>query len=219
MKRHQTMIATGLLLGGTLAAVSVAPARAADPTPPVVDSTESITPSQSQKTKLPSTYGVVQSVAGNTLVVRLLDGKTETYTLADPAIQSDGFKRGELVGFDPDAQKMVKNLQAPTVERKFEGTVSSINKKNQVTLTAQDGQTLTTYISPSTVARMGIVPGKEIMVTQYANTWATKVCNREVPAPIPQAVEPTPMPVAPPMPTGAGDFPPPPMPTPVKGLW
>jgi hypothetical protein len=213
MKKKLT--GAGLALVGALSAAFAVPAHAADPTPNAPAPSESITPTA--KAKLPSTYGVVQSVSSSTLVVRLLDGKTVTYSLAEPGAQTTSYSRGDIIGFDTDEQGMAKNVQAPAVERQFEGTVSAI-KKDKVTLTSSSGETLTTSISPATIARMGIATGKELTVTQFAKTWATKVCNRAVPAPIPQAVEPTPIPVVPQPPTGGGGFPALP-PTPVKGLW
>jgi hypothetical protein len=210
------LLGSGLVVASIFIAVFSQPAAAADPRPKVISqesgSSQAITPAA--KADLPNTYGILQSVDDKALVVRLLDGKTETYTLG-PDTPPPTYSRGDIVGFNANKKKVATDIQAPPVERQFEGTVSAIDK-DQVTLTSTSGETLTTTISPETMSRMGIATGKELTVTQFANTWATKVCNRvATPAPTPQAA-PTPAPFqpTPPPPEGGG------MPDPgTSGLW
>jgi hypothetical protein len=170
-----------------------------------------ITPSDSAKgSNLPGEYGIVRNISGSTVEVRTLDGTSKTLTVAD-AGSLGTLKRGDIVGYDVDKSGNVTNLQPPEVERAFEGTVSAIDE-DQVTVTSATGETLTTTIRPSTMARLGLTTGKQVTVTQYKGTWATKVCCVEPPAPPP--VE-TPPPVPQP-PAGGVEQP---VPEPVPGLW
>jgi hypothetical protein len=169
-----------------------------------------ITPSDKGKgSNLPGEYGVVRNVSGNTVEVRTLDGTSKTLTVADAGSLAS-VKRGDIIGYDVDKSGAVTRLEPPAVEKAFEGTVSAIDE-DQVTVTSATGETLTTTIRPSTMARLGLTTGKQVTVTTYQGTWATKVCCVEPPAPPP--VEETP--VQPP-PQGGVEVPPP---EPVKGLW
>jgi hypothetical protein len=173
-----------------------------------------ITPSdQAKGSNLPSQYGVVRNVSGNTVEVRTLDGTSQTLNAPDSMSGTVGsLKRGDIIGYDVDKAGAVSRLEPPEVERAFEGTVSAIDE-DQVTVTSASGETMTTTIRPSTIGRLGLAPGKQVTVTQYKGTWATKVCCVEAPPPA-APVEPPP-PVEQP-PAGGVEQPPP---EPVKGLW
>lgn len=172
-----------------------------------------ITPSdQAKGSNLPSQYGVVRNVSGNTVEVRTLDGTSQTLNAPDSMSGTVGsLKRGDIIGYDVDKAGTVSRIEPPEVEQAFEGTVSAIDE-DQVTVTSASGETLTTTIRPSTIGRLGLAPGKQVTITRYKGTWATKVCCVEPPPP-PAPVEPPP-PVQPP--TGGVEQPPP---EPVKGLW
>jgi hypothetical protein len=163
--------------------------------------------------KLPTNYGMVRSSSNGVLEVRTLDGTTKQLTVpSNLATSASGLQRGALVGYDTDATGALTRLEPATVEREFTGKVSSING-DQVTLTSATGETFTTPVETATIARMGLVPGKELKVTTHAGTWATKLCCTETPAPvstIPVVPEPTPIPL------GGGT---PVAPLPIRGLW
>lgn len=171
-----------------------------------------ITPG-SKAGNLPAQYGIVRSVSGDTLSVRMLDGTIKQVPATGNLSSSLGtLQRGSVVGFDTDANGNMTTLQAAEVDKSVSGTVSSING-DQVTVLSSSGESLTTPMSSATIARMGLVPGKELIVTTYKGTWATKVCCPETPAPVSNIVpEPAPQP-----PVGAPFTPPPPKP--VQGLW
>lgn len=169
-----------------------------------------ITPSDKAKgSNLPSEYGVVRNISGNTVEVRTLDGTSKTLTVSDPGPLAS-VKRGDIIGYDVDKSGAVTRLEPPEVENAFEGTVSAIDE-DQVTVTSATGETLTTTIRPSTAARLGLAPGRQVTITRYKGTWATKVCCVEPPAP------PAPYEPPPPQPPAGGVEQPPP--EPVKGLW
>lgn len=161
-----------------------------------------ITPSTTTAAaKLPANYGIVRSASGGTLDVRMLDGTSKQITVPESLMTSaGGLQRGSLVGFDTDASGNVTTLQPPEVDKTIDGTVSAIDG-DQVTVVSSTGESMTTSIETATIARMGLVPGKGLTVTTYKNSWVTKVCCKETPAPV------APPPVVP-TPGGAGDLPP-----------
>jgi hypothetical protein len=163
--------------------------------------------------KLPANYGMVRSASNGMMEVRMLDGTAKQLTIpANLAASASGLQRGSLVGFDTDATGAVTRIEPATVEREFKGTISAING-DQVTLLSPSGETLTTSVETATIARMGLVAGKELKVTTHKGTWATKLCCTETPAPvstIPVVPAPTPIPV------GGGT---PIAPAPIRGLW
>jgi hypothetical protein len=176
----------------------------------------SITPNSggaASATKLPTNYGMVRSSSNGMLEVRTLDGTTKQLTVpSNLTTAASGLQRGTLVGYDTDASGALTRLEPAAVEREFTGKVSSING-DQVTLTSATGETFTTPVETATIARMGLVPGKELKVTTHVGTWATKICCTETPAPvttIPVVPEPTPIP------RGGGT---PVPPAPIRGLW
>jgi hypothetical protein len=175
----------------------------------------SITPAGggAQAPKLPANYGMVRSSSNGVLEVRTLDGTTKQLTVpSNLSATASGLQRGSLIGYDTDPSGALTRLEPPTVEREFTGKVSAING-DQVTLTSASGETFVTPVETATIARMGLVPGKELKVTTYAGTWATKICCTETPAPvstIPVVPEPTPIP------QGGGT---PVPPAPIRGLW
>jgi hypothetical protein len=162
--------------------------------------------------KLPTNYGMVRSSSSGVLEVRTLDGTTKQLTVpANLTTAASGLQRGALVGYDTDASGALTRLEPATVEREFTGKVSAING-DQVTLTSATGETFVTPVETATIARMGLVPGKELKVTTHVGTWATKICCVETPAPvstIPVVPEPTPI-------QGGGT---PVPPAPIRGLW
>jgi hypothetical protein len=176
----------------------------------------SITPNSGGATstaKLPANYGMVRSSSNGMLEVRTLDGTTKQLTVpSNLATSASGLQPGALVGYDTDPSGALTRLEPAQVEREFSGKVSAING-DQVTLTSATGETFTTPVETATIARMGLVPGKELKVTTHTGTWVTKICCTPTPAPvntIPVVPEPTPIP------QGGGT---PIAPTPVRGMW
>lgn len=121
-----------------------------------------------------SQYGLVRSLKGDQLSVRLMDGTARTYQLATNDA-SPTFRRGSLVGFDVNGNDQITKLAPPHIRRVFEGTVIVI-EENKLGLVSPTGEQLVTSLSKDKIARMKIEPGRTLRVTQYEGTWATKVC-------------------------------------------
>ena len=130
-----------------------------------------------------------------------MDGIFRSYNISPDQAALMDLTRGELISFDTDEQGQITRLQPPAVESVFEGTISAIEGE-LVTVTSSSGQTVTTPVPPGTIARLDLVPGKDLMVIQYQGTWATKICC-------------TPTAAVPEAPVGAFD----PEPEPIPGLW
>jgi hypothetical protein len=165
------------------------------------------------KPKLPANYGLVRSMANGMVEVRSLDGTAKQLPIPSTlAASASGLQPGSLVGFDTDASGGLTRIEPATVAREVQGTISAING-DQVTLLTSSGETFTTSVDTATIARLGLVPNKELKVTTYDGTWATKICCTETPAPvstIPIVPAPTPMPQGGGMPVA---------PQPIRGLW
>jgi hypothetical protein len=172
----------------------------------------SISP-DAKASNLPAQYGIVRSVTGDSLEVRMLDGTVKQMPMTAEMVSSaSSLQKGSVVGFDTDpASGSLTKLESAQVDRTVSGTVSSI-EGDQVTVQSSTGESITTPLSSATIARMGLTPGKELIVTTYQGTWATKVCCPATPAPVSNVV-PTPAPE----PVGAPFVPPPAKP--VQGLW
>lgn len=170
-----------------------------------------ITPTKA--TALPSQYGIIRSISGNNIEVRGLDGTTRQIAVSGEfQSYASGLQQGSVVGFDTDAATgNLTKLEAAQVDRTVSGTISAING-DQVTVISPSGESITTPVSTATIARMGLTAGKELIVTTYQGTWATKICCPATPAPVSNIV-PTPVP----QPIGAPFLPP--APKPVPGLW
>jgi hypothetical protein len=161
---------------------------------------------------VPSQYGIVRSVSGDNVSVRMLDGSTKQVAVTgDQASSLSTLQPGSILGFDTDPSGAVTKLQSAEVDKKVAGTVSSIDG-DRVTVLSSTGESLTTPVSSATISRMGLVPGKELIVTTYKGTWATKICCPQTPAPVSNVVpEPAPQPAGAPFVA--------PAPKPVQGLW
>jgi hypothetical protein len=162
---------------------------------------------------VPSQYGIVRSVSGDNVSVRMLDGSTKQVAVTgDQASSLSTLQPGSILGFDTDPSSgAVTKLQSAEVDKKVSGTVSSIDG-DRVTVLSSTGESLTTPVSSATISRMGLVPGKELIVTTYKGTWATKLCCPQTPAPVSNVVpEPAPQPAGAPFVA--------PAPKPVQGLW
>lgn len=164
------------------------------------------------QSSLPGNYGIVRSADGNQLDVRLLDGTNQSYSL--PEGSANTYKQGDLIGFDVDDAGLVSKVQPPEVDEVLRGTVTEVNLENQTVTLVPEGteEPVDTRISQGTISKLGLEPGKEVMVTKYKNTWASKVC-------LPQAAAPV---VSPPVEEpGAplGEVEPAPIPDPIPALW
>ncbi len=127
-----------------------------------------------EPTEILSQYGLVRSLKGDQLSVRLMDGTARTYKVAaNSATQT--FRRGSLVGFDVNGNDQITKLAPPRVRRVFEGTVIVV-EENKLGLVSPTGERLVTSLSTDKITQMKLEPGRTLRVTQYEGTWATKVC-------------------------------------------
>ncbi|WP_299485441.1 hypothetical protein [Acaryochloris sp. IP29b_bin.137] len=140
-----------------------------DPTQTALTTSPAVEPAE-----ILSQYGLVRSLKGDQLSVRLIDGTARTYKVAaNSATQT--FRRGSLVGFDVNGNDQIVRLAPPRVRRVFEGTVIVV-EENKLGLVSPTGEQLVTSLSKDKINRMKIEPGRTLRVTQYEGTWATKVC-------------------------------------------
>lgn len=145
---------------------------AADPNP---DTTQTaLTTPSVRPTEILSQYGLVRSLKGDQLSVRLIDGTARTYKVAATNAPQT-FRRGSLVGFDVNGNNQIVKLDSARVRRVFEGTVIVV-EDNKLGLVSPTGEQLVTSLSQDKIDRMKIEPGRTLRVTQYEGTWATKVC-------------------------------------------
>ena len=182
MNKLLTSSGLAIAIAGVVAVFSSTPGYAQEITP---DSTPgAIAPSLDDN--LPKNYGLVGSdfAGGTTLRVRNMDGTPQTYTVSPELASSLSLQRGELVGFDTDDQGMITRLRPPTVARQFQGTIQDIayeeiegSTVGTITLALDDGTTATTRAMESTIANSGLVPGDELVVTEFQGTYATKLCR------------------------------------------
>ncbi len=119
-------------------------------------------------------YGLVQSVEGEQVSVRLLNGKTKTYQLASSG--NFNIRRGGLVGFDTNSTGKITRLAPPQVKKIYRGTLIIV-EGTKVGMVTPKGERFITTLSKAKIARMGLAPGQPIKMTQYKGTWATKVCQ------------------------------------------
>lgn len=133
---------------------------------------------------LPGNYGLVRSYDGQNLEVRLLDGTQKTYSV--PEGSSESLSQGDLIGFDVDDEGMVSKVQPPAVDEVIRGTVTDVDLESETVTLLPEGADapVDTRVSQSTIARLGLEPGKEMMVTKFQKTWATKVCLPRAAAPV-----------------------------------
>ena len=164
---------------------------------------------------VPGNYGLVRSYNGENLEVRMLDGTEKSYTV--PEGTSTELKKGDLVGFDVDDAGEISEIQPPTVDEVIRGTVTDIDMESQtVTILPEGGDApVDTRISESAISNLALEPGKEVMVTKFANTWASKVCLPKAAAPV--AAPPVEEPIAPT--GGIEESPPAPAAEPIPALW
>lgn len=146
-----------------------------NPTAPAPDTNQTaLTTPSVRPTEILSQYGLVRSLKGDQLSVRLIDGTARTYKVAaNNAAQT--FRRGSLVGFDVNRNNQIVKLDSARVRRIFEGTVIVV-EENKLGLVSPTGEQLVTSLSQDKIDRMKIEPGRTLRVTQYEGTWATKVC-------------------------------------------
>lgn len=133
---------------------------------------------------LPGNYGLVRSFDGQNLEVRLLDGTQKTYAV--PEGTSASMEPGDLVGFDVDDAGMVSKVQPPAVDEVIRGTVTEVDLESETVTLLPEGADapVDTRISQGTIAQLGLEPGKEVMVTKFQGTWASKVCLPRAAAPV-----------------------------------
>ncbi len=152
-----------------------------------------------------NTVGLVKSLSGKTLELRLADGTCRKFTVEPDVLGSLNPRRGTLVALNADNNGLATGLQLAEVDRTIHGTVTSV-VDDQVTLRLPNNQTETTRVAPETAARLGLAPGVPLSVTSYRGTTNTRICmGKAVPTP---SVAPLPLvtPVVTPQP-------------PVRALW
>lgn len=163
---------------------------------------------------VPGNYGIVRSYNGQNLEVQMLDGTNQSYSV--PEGTTTPLNQGDLVGFDVDDAGMVSKVQPPAVDEVIRGTITEVDLESQTVTLLPEGADapVDTRISQGTIASLELEPGKEIMVTKYQNTWASKVCLPRAAAPVvaPPAQEPI-------VPTGGVTDPEPIPAEPIPALW
>lgn len=121
-------------------------------------------------------YGLIRSVQGGQVSVRLLNGETKSYLLASNVPTYPSLRRGGLVGFDTDKSGNITRLAPPQVRKVYRGTLVIVDGK-KIGMVTPTGERFITTLSKQKIARMGLAPGQPIKITQYQGTWATKVCQ------------------------------------------
>lgn len=136
-----------------------------------------------------NTVGLVKSLNGKTLELRLADGTCRKFAVEPNVLGSLNPRRGTLVALDTNNSGSVTGLQLAEVDRTIHGTVTSI-VDDQVTLRLPNNQTETTRVAPETAARIGLAPGVPLSVTSYRGTASTRVCVGKAQVPPPAALPP-----------------------------
>lgn len=133
---------------------------------------------------LPGNYGIVRSFTGQNLEVRMLDGTNKSYSV--PEGSTSALNQGDLVGFDVDDAGMVSKVQPPAVDEVIRGTITDVDLESETVTLLPEGADapVDTRVSQGTISRLGLEPGKELMVTKYQGTWASKVCLPQAAAPV-----------------------------------
>ncbi len=129
----------------------------------------------SHKSELLDHYGLVKSIQPEKVSVRMLNGEIRTYLLASNNVGTR-LRRGRLVGFKTNVKGEITQLSPPQVRKIYSGTLIIVNGQKLGMVTPQ-GERFITTLSEEKIARMGLVPGQPIQITQYRGTWATKVCQ------------------------------------------
>lgn len=130
-----------------------------------------------------NTVGLVKSLSGKTLELRLADGTCRKFTVEPNVLGSLNPRRGTLVALDANNNGLVTGLQLAEVDRTIHGTVTNV-VDDQVTLRLPDNQTETTKVAPETAARLNLAPGVPLSVTSYRGTASTRICvGKAVPTP------------------------------------
>ncbi|PZD72028.1 hypothetical protein C1752_04104 [Acaryochloris thomasi RCC1774] len=131
-----------------------------------------ITPKSSE---ILDNYGLVNSIKGNKVSVRLLNGKNKTYLLASNSAGSQ-IRRGGLMGFNTDRRGRITRLAPPKIKKIYQGTLVIV-EGTKIGMVTPEGERFITTLSKRKIAHMGLAPGQPIKITQYSGTWATKVCR------------------------------------------
>lgn len=130
-----------------------------------------------------NTVGLVKSLSGKTLELRLADGTCQKFTVEPDVLGSLNPRRGTLVALNANNNRQVTGLQLAEVDRTIHGTVTNV-VDDQVTLQLPNNKTEITRIAPETTARLGLAPGVPLSVTSYRGTASTRICvGKAVPTP------------------------------------
>lgn len=147
-------------------------------TPSTATTTQSnldTTPITPRSPEILDNYGLVSSVKGNKVSVRLLSGKNKTYKLASSAVGKN-LRRGRLMGFNTDRRGRIVRLAPPQIKKVYQGTLIIV-EGTKIGMVTPEGERFITTLSKAKISRMGLAPGQPIKITQYRGTWATKVCR------------------------------------------
>lgn len=120
--------------------------------------------------------GIVKSVNGSQLEIKLPDGQSQLYT-APPNFAASTLDRGSFVEVTLDEQKSIKDIKIPSVSRVLSGVISKVDSENgKVTLELANGTQEETDVNPQTIDRMNLAPGVPLTVTSYTDLKETKLC-------------------------------------------
>jgi hypothetical protein len=150
--------------------------------------------------------GIVKSVNGNQLEIKLPDGQIQLYE-APPSFSTSSLTPGSFVQatLDPTG-KTIQDIKIPSVSKVLSGVIKTVNGE-EVTLELADGTTEVTTINEATAERMNLTPGVPLTVTSYTGIPETKLCPTLLATCCQKPADPVVLPVAPPTlgPTGGGN--------------
>lgn len=171
-----------------------------------------LTPSLGGVGSRPDYVGIVSAFDGQAVDIRLSNNETRTFTLPDNiGGNPPNFQVGQTIAFDATKSDEIKGFEIPTVERQFEGQVSSVGS-DQISVITSAGETQDVPVSPELVSMLNLQNGSEVKVTRFRDfPEAAGVCVIKRAAVIPPL--PPELPVRPPLPPAPPRF------DPLPALW
>jgi hypothetical protein len=131
----------------------------------------------SQVAKTPdssSVVGIIKAIHGDSLDLKLKDGRSQRYSMQSGTLPSVLLKRGSFVEARLQSGS-IQALQTPSIEKVSTGKILML-VDDQITLELPDGSSETVTASPFTIERMGLLPGDSLSVTHYRGITLTKLC-------------------------------------------
>lgn len=120
--------------------------------------------------------GIVKSVNGSQLEIKLPDGVPKLFT-APSNFAASTLDPGSFVEVSLDEQQNIKEIKIPSVSKVLSGVISKVDTEaGQVTLELANGTQEVADVNPQTIDRMNLAPGVPLTVTSYTNLSQTKLC-------------------------------------------